>query len=107
MAEELGIERREIGDQEILERCLYPLVNEGAKILEEGIAGRALDIDIIWIYGYGFPRYRGGPMFWADSVGVKNIYDTMSRLYDTHGEWLKPAPLLQQLAEQGRGFADL
>ena len=104
---EQGITRREVRDQEILERCLYPLVNEGAKILEEGLAMRPSDIDIVWIYGYGFPRYRGGPMFWADLVGLKTIYDLMSRLYDQHGDWLKPAPLLKRLAEQGTGFADL
>ena len=64
VSEEQGITRREITDDEILERCMYPLVNEGAKILEEGLALRPGDIDIVWIYGYGFPRYRGGPMFW-------------------------------------------
>jgi 3-hydroxyacyl-CoA dehydrogenase len=86
---------------------MYPLVNEGAKILEEGLALRASDIDIVWMYGYGFPRYRGGPMFWADLVGVKKIYDVMSRLHDEHGDWLEPAPLLRRLAEQGHGFGEL
>ena len=103
---ELGIERRTIGDDEIVPRCLYPLVNEGAKILEEGLALRASDVDVIWMHGYGFPRYRGGPMFWADLVGLRTIYDTMSRLHDEHGEWLEPAPLLKRLAEQGKGFKD-
>ncbi|MCY4633430.1 MAG: 3-hydroxyacyl-CoA dehydrogenase NAD-binding domain-containing protein [Acidobacteria bacterium] len=103
---ELGIERRTVGDDEIVPRCLYPLVNEGAKILEEGLALRASDIDVIWMHGYGFPRYRGGPMFWADLVGLRTIYDTMSRLHDEHGEWLEPAPLLKRLAEQGKGFRD-
>ena len=107
VSKELGIERRAIGDDEILERCMYPLINEGAKILEEGLALRPLDIDIIWIYGYGFPRYRGGPMFYADLVGVGKINDAMSRLYDEHGEWLKPAPLLEKLAKEGKGFGDL
>ena len=107
LSEEQGITRREVTDQEILERCMYPLVNEGAKILEEGLALRPGDIDIIWIYGYGFPRYRGGPMFWADLVGVQTIYDVMSRLHDEHGDWLEPAPLLRRLAEQGKGFGDL
>ena len=65
-----GVERREITDQEIVERTLYTMVNEGAKILEEGIAQRASDIDVVWVYGYGWPVYRGGPMFWADSVGL-------------------------------------
>ncbi len=104
---ELGIARRQIADDEIVPRCLYPLVNEGAKILDEGLALRAGDIDVIWMHGYGFPRYRGGPMFWADLVGLRTIYDTMSRLHDEHGEWLEPAPLLRRLAEQGKGFKDV
>jgi 3-hydroxyacyl-CoA dehydrogenase len=103
-ATEHGIKRRAIADPEIVERCMFPLINEGAKILEEGIAARPVDIDIVWIYGYGFPRYRGGPMFWADLVGVKKIYDTIRRLHETHGEWLKPAPLLERLAREGKGF---
>ena len=101
---EHGITRRNITDQNILERCLYPLINEGAKILEEGLAQRASVIDIVWMYGYGFPRYRGGPMFWANLIGVKTVYDTMSRLYDEHGDWLEPAPLLRRLAETGQSF---
>jgi 3-hydroxyacyl-CoA dehydrogenase len=105
---ENGFERRKIGDQEILERCMYPLVNEAAKILEEGLAQRASDIDVVWMYGYGFPRYRGGPMFWADLVGVRTICDVMARLHDEHGDyWLEPAPLLKRLAEEGKGFGDL
>ena len=103
---ELGISRRTISDDAIIPRCFYPLVNEGAKILEEGLALRASDIDVIWMYGYGFPRFRGGPMFWADLVGIRTIYDSMSRLYDKHGEWLEPAPLLKRLAESGKGFGD-
>ena len=104
ISKQQGITRRTIADQDILERCLYPLVNEGAKILEEGVAQRPGDIDIVWLYGYGFPRYRGGPMFWADLVGVRTIYDVMSRLHDEHGDWLEPAPLLRRLAQQGKGF---
>jgi len=107
VSKELGVERRQVGDQEILERCLYPLINEGARILEEGVAQRPLDIDIIWIYGYGFPRFRGGPMFYADEIGPMRIYEAMSRLYDVHGEWLQPAPLLERLAKEGKRFADL
>ncbi len=103
---ELGITRRAIRDDEIIPRCFYPLVNEGAKILEEGLALRASDIDVIWMHGYGFPRFRGGPMFWADLVGTRTIYESMSRLYDEHGEWLEPAPLLKTLAERGAGFGD-
>ena len=106
-AAEAGITRRTISDDEIVPRCLYPLVNEGAKILDEGIALRAGDIDVVWMHGYGFPRYRGGPLFWADLVGLRTIYDTMSRLHDEHGQWLEPAPLLKRLAEQGKGFGDV
>jgi 3-hydroxyacyl-CoA dehydrogenase len=91
----------------VIPRCFYSLVNEGAKILEEGLALRPSDIDIVWIYGYGFPRHRGGPMFWADLVGVKTIYETMRRLHEEHGDWLEPAPLLEQLAKDGKRFADL
>jgi 3-hydroxyacyl-CoA dehydrogenase len=107
ISEEQGLTRRKVTDQEILERCMYALVNEGAKILEEGLALRASDIDVIWMNGYGFPRYRGGPMFWADLVGVKTIYDVMSRLHAEHGEWLEPAPLLKRLADEGKKFGDL
>ena len=106
-AAEAGIARCTISDDEIVPRCLYPLVNEGAKILDEGIALRAGDIDVVWMHGYGFPRYRGGPLFWADLVGLRTIYDAMSRLHDEHGEWLEPAPLLKRLAEQGKGFGDV
>lgn len=107
VSKELGIERRTIADDEIRERCLYALVNEGAKILEEGLALRAGDIDVIWIYGYGFPAHRGGPMFYADQVGLGEVYDTLSRFADIHGDILKPAPLLESLAKQGKRFDDL
>ena len=104
---ELGITRRTIPDREILERCLYPLVNEGAKILEEGIALRAGDVDVVWVHGYGFPRHRGGPMFWADGVGLGVIADALRRLQAEHGECMAPAPLLERLAAGGKGFKDL
>ena len=71
------------------------------------LAIRASDVDVVWIYGYGFPVHRGGPMFYADRVGAKTIYEAMSRLYDAHGEMLKPAPLLAELARSGKGFGDL
>jgi 3-hydroxyacyl-CoA dehydrogenase len=99
-----GITRRPIGDQEILERLLYPMVNEGARILEEKIAIRPSDIDVIWVYGYGWPVYRGGPMFWADQVGVKTIRDRMLEFQRQYGDHWKPSALLAQLADQGRGF---
>jgi len=107
VSEELGITRRPVSDDEIIPRCFYPLVNEGAKILEEGLAQRPGDIDVIWINGYGFPRYRGGPMFWADLVGPRKIYNAMKRLHDEHGNWLKPSSLLGELARDNRGFKDL
>ncbi|MGM0768090.1 MAG: 3-hydroxyacyl-CoA dehydrogenase NAD-binding domain-containing protein [Pseudomonadota bacterium] len=106
--QEQGITPREISDQEILERCMYVMINEGAKILEEGIADRSLDIDITWIYGYGFPAYRGGPMFWADQVGLGSILASVKNFHDTiGGEQWKPAGLLEKLVAEGRKFGDL
>jgi len=105
-SKELGFERRDISDQEILERCMFALVNEGAKILEEGVAERSSDLDVVWLHGYGFPRYRGGPMYWADSLGLARVLETMERFHATHGEWLRPAPLLERLAREGRGFGE-
>ncbi|MBU2955018.1 3-hydroxyacyl-CoA dehydrogenase NAD-binding domain-containing protein [Marinobacter sp. F3R08] len=105
---EQGITPREITDQEILERCMYVMVNEGAKILEEGIADRPLDIDIVWIYGYGFPAYHGGPMFWADQEGLDTILTAVKRYQQSvGGEQWEPAPLLEKLIADGRRFADL
>ena len=103
-SKEAGIERRTITDQEILERCMYALVNTGAEILEEGIALRASDIDIVYIYGYGFPRYRGGPMFYADSVGLDKVYESVKRFHRAHGEFWTPATLLERLAREGGKF---
>jgi 3-hydroxyacyl-CoA dehydrogenase len=100
-----GIDRRQFSEQEILERCLYSMINEGAKILEEGIVARPLDIDIVWINGYGFPAYRGGPMFYADQIGLKVIYEAILKYQDQVGsQYWKPAPLLEKLAEEGKGF---
>ena len=109
-AARLGISQRRISDQEVLTRCIYPLINEGARILEEGIAQRAGDIDVVWINGYGFPAYRGGPMHYADSVGLKKIYDGVCSYRDTLGNefgYWEPAPLLERLASAGGKFADL
>ncbi len=103
---DLGIERREISDEEILQRCLYPLINEGARILEERIAERSSDLDLVWLHGYGFPRYRGGPMFWADSLGLDHVHEVMQRFYEIHVDWLEPAPLLGRLAREGGTFGD-
>ncbi len=107
VSHELGFERRAIADEEIRQRCLYTLINEGAKILDEGLALRPGDIDVIWIHGYGFPMHRGGPMFYANRIGVKTVYDALSRLYEAHGELLKPAPLLEKMAREGTAFKDL
>ncbi len=105
-AAEAGIPRREISAEEIVDRCIYALVNEGARILEEGFALRAVDIDIIYLNGYGFPAYRGGPMWYADTVGLKKVYDRICEFQKQHGELWTPAPLLKQLADQGKTFAD-
>jgi 3-hydroxyacyl-CoA dehydrogenase len=102
---DLGIARREITDQEIVERLVYALVNEGAKILEEGIALRASDIDMVYLSGYGFPLFRGGPMFYADTVGLANVLAAIEQYgRGHHGEAWAPAALLKRLAEEGRGF---
>ena len=103
-SKELGMKRRDISDEEILQRCLYPLVNEGAKILEERIAERSSDLDVVWLHGYGFPRYRGGPMFWADSLGLDHVHQVMRRFHEVHRDWLEPAPLLARLARERGTF---
>jgi 3-hydroxyacyl-CoA dehydrogenase len=105
-AAEHHFQQRTISDEEILEKSLYPMINEGAKILEEGIAIRPSDIDVIWIYGYGWPIYRGGPMFYADLVGVKKIYDKMMEFQKKEGDVWKPSALLEKLAKEGKGFKD-
>ncbi len=106
VAAEEGIKRRAITEEEIIERTQYALINEGAKILEEGIALRAVDIDIIYINGYGYPAWRGGPMWYANTVGLKNVYERVSQFHQEHGELWEPAPLLKRLAEEGKTFAD-
>jgi 3-hydroxyacyl-CoA dehydrogenase len=103
---EAGIVQRQISAAEITDRCLYALVNEGARILEEGFALRASDIDIIYLNGYGFPAHRGGPMWYADAVGLKQVYERVSGFHRRHGETWQPAPLLKRLADQGKTFAD-
>ena len=105
--EERQIQRRPIDEQEIIERCIYALVNEGAKILEEGMALRASDIDVIYANGYGFPRYRAGPMLYADMVGLGKVYKAVCGYHKQYGEIWEPAPLLKRLAEQGATFNDL
>ncbi len=103
---EKGIERKALDEQYIIERCIFALVNEGAKILEEGIAQRSSDIDIIYLNGYGFPAFRGGPMFYADSVGLGTVLARVKELHARCGDWWKPAPLLEKLAAEGRTFTD-
>jgi 3-hydroxyacyl-CoA dehydrogenase len=102
-----GITRRTISDDEILKRCIYPMINEGAKILEEGKALRASDIDVVWINGYGWPVYTGGPMFYGDTVGLPNVLATMKEFEAKFGADFKPAALLIRLAAENKRFADL
>ena len=106
-AEKLGVPPREHTAQEIVERCLYPLLNEGIRILEEGVAIRAGDIDVVWTAGYGFPRYRGGPMFYADTIGLKTLLAGMLKYREIFGpmHW-EPAKLLVDLVEKGQSLAD-
>ena len=103
-AAEKGIERREISDQEIVERTLYPMVNEGAKILEEGMAQRASDIDVVWVYGYGWPVYRGGPMHWADAEGPGKIVEGLKRQEERMKPDFRFSQLLLDMAEKGERF---
>jgi 3-hydroxyacyl-CoA dehydrogenase len=104
--DEAGIVQRQISAREITDRCLYALANEGARILEEGYALRASDIDIIYLNGYGFPAHRGGPMWYADTVGLKQVYERVCEFHKQHGENWRPAPLLKELAEHGKTFSD-
>ena len=101
-----GINRRKISDEEILERCIYPMINEGAKILEEGKAIRSSDIDIVWINGYGFPVYRGGPMFYGDTVGADKVLAKMKEFQAQMGDDFKPAALLEKIVAEGKKFSD-
>ncbi|KTS32395.1 3-hydroxyacyl-CoA dehydrogenase [Methylobacterium indicum] len=107
VAERQGVKRKAATDQEILERTLYPMINEGAKILEEGKAIRASDIDIVWINGYGWPVYRGGPMFWADTIGLPKVLERLRAYEAEYGEDFKASALLERLAAEGKGFKDL
>lgn len=106
-AKEIGVARRTITRDEIIERCLYSMINEGAKILEEGRAARASDIDTIYMTGYGFPAYRGGPMWYADTVGLDKVAARVKEFHREHGELWAPAPLLERLAAEGKTFASL
>jgi 3-hydroxyacyl-CoA dehydrogenase len=102
----LGINRRQIAEEEIVERMIFPMINEGARILEEGIATRPGDIDVIWAHGYGWPVWRGGPMYYADRLGLAHLRDRLTFYADrSRDQTMQPAPLLQRLAAEGRGFA--
>jgi len=103
----LRISRRKIGEQEILDRCLYTIINEGAKLLEEEVVSRASDIDIIWTHGYGFPKHLGGPMYYADSIGLETVCNSLNQLAKTHGQEFTPSPLLKKLAINGKTFGGL
>jgi 3-hydroxyacyl-CoA dehydrogenase len=105
-AAEAGIPQREISPEEIVDRCILALVNEGARILEEGIALRSVDIDIIYVNGYGFPVHRGGPMWYADTAGLQRVVERISEFHRQHGELWEPAPLLTRLAQEGSTFAE-
>jgi 3-hydroxyacyl-CoA dehydrogenase len=105
-AAEMGIAQREFSDEEILRRLLFASVNEACKILEEGKAYRASDIDVMWLNGFGFPRYRGGLMYWADGIGVKEVYRQIQQWHQQYGERWAPSALLRQLAESGTPFRE-
>jgi 3-hydroxyacyl-CoA dehydrogenase len=107
VSRDLNIRRRQIPDDEILDRLLHPLVNEGAKILDEGIALRAGDIDVVYVNGYGFPAWRGGPMYWAEQAGLKRVVETMQQLAPSHGARWRPARLLERLATVGQGWSSV
>jgi 3-hydroxyacyl-CoA dehydrogenase len=107
VSRQMGIKRRAISDEEVLNRLLLSSVNEAAKILEERIAYRASDVDVMWINGFGFPRYRGGLMYWADrTLGVPKVHDTLHTWYEKYGGHWKPAKLIDDLAKAGKSFAD-
>ena len=107
-SEKQGINRRDISDDEILARCVYPMINEGAKILEEGMSSRPSDIDVVWVNGYGWPVYRGGPMFYADTVGLDTVLAKLKEFGEQDGgDFWTPAPLLEKLVSEGKSFSDL
>lgn len=107
VAQEQKIIRRTVSDKEIEDRCIYALINEGAKIVEEGIAIRPSDIDVLYVYGYGWPKYRGGPMFYADLIGLENVTSTLKEFESKYGNEWKPAPLLEKLVREGKNLDDL
>ena len=101
----LGIERRGIDAEEIVDRLIYALVNEGMRIIEEGIAQRSGDIDVVYVYGYGFPAWRGGPMFYADEIGLDKVLARIREFHERFGDNWTPAPLLERLVADGSTLA--
>ena len=106
-AREAGIARRKISNEEIVERTIFAMINEGVRILDEGYALRAGDIDTIYLNGYGFQNYRGGPMWYADTLGLKKVYERIREFQEQHGKIWEPAPLLKRLAEENGTFANV
>jgi 3-hydroxyacyl-CoA dehydrogenase len=107
-SEKMGKTRREFSKEEILQRCIYPMINEGAKILEEGISYRPSDIDVVWVNGYGWPVYRGGPMYYADSTGLDKVMARLLEFQKQDGDdFWEPAPLIKKLIAEGKGFKDM
>ncbi|MCZ6671956.1 MAG: 3-hydroxyacyl-CoA dehydrogenase NAD-binding domain-containing protein [Verrucomicrobia bacterium] len=107
-SEKMGKTRREISNEEILQRCIYPMINEGAKILEEGISQRPSDIDVVWVNGYGWPVYRGGPMFYADTVGLDKVLGKLKEFQEQdNDDFWQPSPLIEKLVAEGKGFKDM
>jgi 3-hydroxyacyl-CoA dehydrogenase len=107
LAKQYGVKPRDVSDQEIVERMVLPLINIGAQILDEGVAYRASDIDVVWTSGYGFPRWRGGPMFYADTLGLPHVLARIKHYQDRYGgTYWTPSKLLQSLAKKGKSFAE-
>ena len=104
---DLGLETKEFTDEEILKRCIYPLINIGANILEDGMALRPSDIDTVYLNGYGFPAYTGGPMWYADQVGLENIVKDLETFHAELGDFWEPSPLLRRLVAEGKTLASL
>jgi 3-hydroxyacyl-CoA dehydrogenase len=104
--DELGLAPSAFTDEDILRRLLFASVNEACKILEEGKAYRASDIDVMWLYGFGFPRYRGGLMYWADTLGAREVYNQVAAWHQRYGKRWQPSALLRHLAESGTSFRD-
>jgi 3-hydroxyacyl-CoA dehydrogenase len=107
-SEKMGKTRREFSKEEILQRCIYPMINEGARILEEGMSYRPSDIDVVWVNGYGWPVYRGGPMYYADTIGLDKVMERLKKFQEQDGDdFWEPAPLIKKLVAEGKGFKDL